>query len=131
MRKIREVLRLDAAGLSKRRIAAGLNIGATSAGDYLRRARLAGLGWPFARRFERRDPGTAAVSTTNAGFSRSPATSRLAGVAPRTQATRRDSIAVVGGIPLGSFRGLRLNLTMRNGSLYCSIAKRPNVTTDA
>ena len=47
MRKIREVLRLGAAGLSKRRIAAGLNIGATSAGDYLRRARLAGLGWPL------------------------------------------------------------------------------------
>jgi len=47
MRKIRDVLRLDAGGLSKRRIAASLNIGATSAGDYLRRARRAGLGWPL------------------------------------------------------------------------------------
>ena len=47
MRKIRDVLRLHAAGLSKRRIAASLNIGATSAGDYLRRARRAGLEWPL------------------------------------------------------------------------------------
>ena len=47
MRKIRDVLRLDAGGLSKRRIAASLNIGATSAGDYIRRARRAGLGWPL------------------------------------------------------------------------------------
>ena len=35
MRKIRDVLRLHAAGHSKRRIAAGLTIGATSAGEYL------------------------------------------------------------------------------------------------
>ena len=37
MRKIREVLRRDAAGLSNRRIAASLNIGAASAEDYPRR----------------------------------------------------------------------------------------------
>jgi transposase len=48
MRKIRDVLRLHAAGLSKRRIAVSLNIGATSAGEYLRRARRAGLSWPLA-----------------------------------------------------------------------------------
>jgi len=36
MRKIRDVLRLHAAGLT---------IGATSAGDYLRRARRVGLSW--------------------------------------------------------------------------------------
>jgi transposase len=47
MRKIRDVLRLHAAGHSKRRIAAGLTIGATSAGEYLRRARRAGLSWPL------------------------------------------------------------------------------------
>ena len=47
MRKIRDVLRLYAAGLSKRRIAVSLNIGATSAGDYLRRARRVGLNWPL------------------------------------------------------------------------------------
>lgn len=47
MRKIRDVLRLHAAGLSKRRIAASLTIGVTSAGAYLRRARCAGLAWPL------------------------------------------------------------------------------------
>ncbi|MBK8909021.1 MAG: transposase [Rhodospirillales bacterium] len=47
MRKIRDVLRLHAAGLSKRRIAASLTIGATAAGAYLRRARRAGLTWPL------------------------------------------------------------------------------------
>ena len=38
-------LRLD--GLSKRRIAVGLNIGRTAVGDYLRRERRAGLAWPL------------------------------------------------------------------------------------
>ena len=47
MRKIHDVLRLHAVGLSKRRIAVGLNIGRTAVGDYLRRARRAGLAWPL------------------------------------------------------------------------------------
>ncbi len=47
MRKIRDVLRLHAGGLSKRRIAAGLNIGRTTVGDYIKRSRRAGLGWPL------------------------------------------------------------------------------------
>ena len=47
MRKIRDVLRLSAAGLSKRQIAASLGIGPTATGSCLRRAREAGLGWPL------------------------------------------------------------------------------------
>jgi hypothetical protein len=47
MRKIRDVLRLCAAGMSKRRIAASLSIGPTAAGDCIRRARRAGLSWPL------------------------------------------------------------------------------------
>ncbi|MEQ1712185.1 MAG: IS21 family transposase [Hyphomicrobium sp.] len=47
MRNIRDVLRLAAAGLSKREIAASVGIGATSAGAYLRRAKVAGLAWPL------------------------------------------------------------------------------------
>ena len=47
MRKIHDVLRLHAVGLSKRRIAVGLNIGRTAVGDYLRRARRAGLAGPL------------------------------------------------------------------------------------
>ena len=47
MRKIYDVLRLHAGGLSKRRIAVSLNIGRTAVGDYLRRARRVDLGWPL------------------------------------------------------------------------------------
>jgi transposase len=46
MRRIRDVLRLKASGMSKRQIAASVGIGPTAAGDYLRRAKLAGLVWP-------------------------------------------------------------------------------------
>lgn len=46
MRKIRDVLRLSAAGMSKRQIAASLGVSATAAGECLRRARRAGLRWP-------------------------------------------------------------------------------------
>jgi transposase len=47
MRKIRDVLRLHAGGMSKRKVAASLLIGATAAGDCVRRARRAGLSWPL------------------------------------------------------------------------------------
>jgi transposase len=47
MRKIRDVLRLRAGGMSKRKIAASLLIGVTAAGDSIRRARRAGLSWPL------------------------------------------------------------------------------------
>ena len=47
MRKIRDVLRLSAAGMSKRKIAASLGVSATAAGDCIRRARRAGLTWPL------------------------------------------------------------------------------------
>ena len=48
MRKIHDVLRLSAAGLSKRKIAAALGVSATAAVDCIRRARSAGLAWPLA-----------------------------------------------------------------------------------
>ena len=47
MRKIRDVLRLSAAGMSKRKIAASLGVSATAARDCIWRARRAGLGWPL------------------------------------------------------------------------------------
>jgi hypothetical protein len=46
-RKLRDVLRLRAEGMSKRKIAASLSIGATAAADTVRRARRAGLSWPL------------------------------------------------------------------------------------
>ena len=47
MRKIREALRLHAAGLSTRKIAASLGISQSTASEHLKRARRAGLGWPL------------------------------------------------------------------------------------
>lgn len=47
MRKIRDALRLQAAGLSKRQIAVSLGVGRTSAREYLERAQHAGLSWPL------------------------------------------------------------------------------------
>jgi transposase len=47
MRKIRDVLRLSAGGMSKRKIAASLGVSPTAAGDCIRRARRFGLGWPL------------------------------------------------------------------------------------
>jgi transposase len=47
MRKIRDVLRLSAAGMSKRQIAVSLGVSATAAGECLRRARHAGVTWPL------------------------------------------------------------------------------------
>ena len=47
MRKIAEALRLRAAGLSTRKIAASLSVGQSSVAEYLKRAERAGLGWPL------------------------------------------------------------------------------------
>ena len=47
MRKIGEVLRLHAAGLSHREIALSVGIGQTTVGEYLARAQAAGLSWPL------------------------------------------------------------------------------------
>ncbi len=47
MRKIRDVLRLSAEGLSTRQIAASLAIGRTTLRGYLERADELGLGWPL------------------------------------------------------------------------------------
>ncbi|HKA58272.1 MAG TPA: IS21 family transposase [Gemmatimonadales bacterium] len=47
MRNIRDVLRLTAAGMSSRKIAASLSIGASTVIDCLHRARRAGLAWPL------------------------------------------------------------------------------------
>jgi transposase len=47
MRKVRDVLRLKAVGLGKRKIAASLGISATAVGGCLRRAREASIAWPL------------------------------------------------------------------------------------
>ena len=47
MRKIKEAMRLQASGLSTRKIAASLGVGHSTATDYMKRIRLAGLTWPL------------------------------------------------------------------------------------
>lgn len=47
MRKIRDVLRLDAGGMSGRQIAAGLSVSKTTIQNCLRRAAAAGISWPL------------------------------------------------------------------------------------
>ena len=47
MKKISEVLRLRAQGLSIREIAQSVGAGRTTVGEYLRRAEAAGLAWPL------------------------------------------------------------------------------------
>lgn len=47
MRKIRDVLRLTAGGLSSRQVAASIGIGSTTVTDCLARARRAGVVWPL------------------------------------------------------------------------------------
>lgn len=47
MRKIRDGLRLSAAGMSKRKIAASLDVSATAVGECVPRARRDGLRWPL------------------------------------------------------------------------------------
>ena len=47
VRKIRDVLRLSAAGMSKRQIAVSLGVSATAARDCILRAQRAGLAWPL------------------------------------------------------------------------------------
>ena len=47
MRKIEDVLRLHARGLSTRRIALATGVGKTSVIEYLRRAGMAGVSWPL------------------------------------------------------------------------------------
>src|SRR5580704_19058153 len=96
MRKIRDVLRLRAGGMSKRKIAASLSFGATAAGDCVRRARRAGLSWPLPENLSDEalerilypPPKVTEGSATAARLGRNPS---------RTAPTWRDATAVVGG----------------------------------
>lgn len=47
MRKIKDVLRLHAAGRSTRQIGPSVGVGRSTVAEYLRRAEVAGLSWPL------------------------------------------------------------------------------------
>ena len=57
MRKVKEVLRLNASGMSNRKIARSLNQSRPSVANYLRRAADAGLEWPHDRHSPKATPG--------------------------------------------------------------------------
>ena len=99
MRKIRDVLRLHAGGLSKRRIAASLTIGRPPVGDYIRRAQARRSGLAVGRGSCGRRSGSPAVPAGAGCLSAGTPARRLAGAASRTQAARRHPVAVVGRIP--------------------------------
>jgi hypothetical protein len=95
MRKMREVLRLKAEGLSKRRIAASLGISATAVVECLQRVRLE-LAAPG--RARRRGVGAAALLASNIAEGATAATG-LAIRPSRAKAAGRDAAAAVGGVP--------------------------------
>jgi hypothetical protein len=113
MRKIRDMLRLTAAGMSSRKIAASLSrddsrgLPAACAGC---RCRLAA-----ARGTVRRGAGGTAVSGLNCvgGDQVSAYTGRLAGDPSRTEAAGRNAAAAVGGASRCPPRGLRLQPVLR------------------
>ena len=110
MRKIRDMLRLTAAGMSSRKIAASLSIGGTTVVDCLQRARAAGVGWPLPEGLSDEALEVTAVSGLDGvgGDQVSAHTGRLAGDPSRAEAAGRHAAAVVGGASRCPPRGLRL-----------------------
>ena len=86
MRKVRDVLRLSAAGMSKRKIAASLGMSATAARDCIWRARRAGLGWPL--------PADMTDGSWGAGSTRRPPWRRR--IVGRSPTGRRSTASCVG-----------------------------------
>src|SRR5215831_5685739 len=106
MRKIRDLLRLCAAGMSNRKIASSLGVSATAAGECIRRARRAGLSWPLPEgmtdgALERQ------LFAACGGGQGSPPAAELGGHSPRTAPARRNAAAVVGGVSRRPPRWLR------------------------
>ena len=127
MRKIRDVLRLSAAGLSKRQIAASLGIGPTAAGACLRRAREAGISWPLPEdlgdaALERRLYPAPAVTAKGLAVA-----AGLAGGPSRVAPQGRDAAIGMGGVPRHPSRRLQPQPVLRTVSRL----GRPVVTHDA
>ena len=130
MRKIRDVLRLTAAGMSEPQDRGQLSASARRQSvDCLRRARRCRRRLAAARRPDRRGAGGAAVSGLDgAGRDQGPApTARLAGDPSRAEAAGRDAAAGLGGASRRPPRGLRLQPVLR----AVSGLGRPAVADDA
>ena len=97
VRKIRDVLRLSAAGMSKRQIAVSLGVSPTAARDCILRAWRAGLRWPLPERPDGRDAGGSALSVASGRQQGTATAAGLGDGAPRAAPARGDAAAVVGG----------------------------------
>ena len=127
MRKIRDVLRLSAAGLSKRQIAASLGIGPTAAGACLRRAREAGLSWPLPDDLTTPRWRAASIRSVGDHGQGLAVAAGLAGDPSRVAPQGRDAAAGLGGVPRRASRRLRPQPVLRT----LSGLGRPAVADDA
>src|ERR1700747_3232007 len=126
MRKMRDVLRLSANGLSKRKIAVSLGLSATAAGDCIRRAREAGGAWPPAAGVN--PAGLERLLFSVCGTGREAAAGARLGDGPsRTQARGRNAAAAVGRVSRRAPRWPRLQSLLSE----VSRVEAPAVTDNA
>jgi len=97
MRRIRDVLRLSAAGMSKLQIAASLGVSATAARESIRRARGAGLAWPLPAELSDEELEHRLYPPPTAALKRRRPQPDWGGNPPRAASARGDAAAVVGG----------------------------------
>ena len=104
MRKIEDVLRLHARGLSTRRISLATGVGKTTVIEYLRRAGRAGLSWPLPEGLDE-----AALERLLFPLERAPARrAGLGGDPSRTEAARGHARAALGRVSQPASVRLRL-----------------------
>ena len=118
MRKIRDVLRLHADQLSKRRIAVSLNLGRTAVRDTIKRETRDDLAWPLPE--DLRDEALERLLFAPPIQGHKPRGDKRTAAPERRpppdwpvlhlelKRSGGDPVAVVGGIPRGPSRGLRL-----------------------
>ena len=80
MRKIKDVLRLHAAGRSARQIGASVGVGRSTVAEYLRRADVAGLSWPLPEGLDGKDPKLCVSDLAHAVFRYGQASKRPANI---------------------------------------------------
>lgn len=98
MRKIQEVLRLQAAGHSQQQIAHSCEIGRSTVGEYLQRARRAGLGWPPPEGVAAADVGAVLAAGFSRCFGANKLLQPLADGAPLALAAARHLRAALPGV---------------------------------
>ena len=114
MRKIREVLRLThELGFSVRAVCEATGVGKTAVGDYVRRAKLAGITWPIPAELGDADLERLLFAPADLHGGRGEAAAGLGEGACRTQAPQRDADDAVGGASRRARRRLRIFAVLR------------------